>query len=46
MKEILDAILDPSSQPADFAAVPLPDSDPVHGPTGPLLERWRAAERA
>jgi crotonyl-CoA reductase len=26
MKEILDAILDPSSQPADFAVVPLPES--------------------
>ena len=26
MKEILDAILDPSSQPADFAALPLPES--------------------
>jgi crotonyl-CoA reductase len=26
MKEILDAILDPSSQPADFAAVPLPEA--------------------
>ena len=24
MKEILDAILDPGSQPADFAALPLP----------------------
>jgi len=27
------------------AAVPLPAGDPVHGPSGPLLERWRAAER-
>ena len=26
MKEILDAILDPGSQPADFAALPLPRS--------------------
>jgi crotonyl-CoA reductase len=26
MKEILDTILDPSSQPADFAAVPLPEA--------------------
>ena len=26
MKEILDAILDPSSQPADFAALPLPEA--------------------
>ena len=28
-----------------IAAVPLPAGDPVHGPSGPLLERWRAAER-
>jgi uncharacterized protein YjlB len=27
-----------------IAAVPLPACDPVHGPSGPLLERWRAAE--
>ena len=26
VKEILDAILDPSSQPGDFAALPLPES--------------------
>jgi crotonyl-CoA reductase len=26
MKDILDAVLDPGSQPADFAALPLPDS--------------------
>jgi uncharacterized protein YjlB len=26
-----------------IAAVPLPTSDPVHGPLGPLLERWRTA---
>ena len=26
MKQILDAILDPSSQPADFAAMPLPEA--------------------
>src|SRR6266853_1887303 len=26
MKQILDAILDPSSQPADFAALPLPEA--------------------
>src|SRR5512143_2425524 len=26
MKQILDTILDPSSQPADFAAVPLPEA--------------------
>jgi crotonyl-CoA reductase len=26
MKQILDAILDPASQPADFAALPLPES--------------------
>ena len=26
MKEILDAILDPGSEPADFAAVPLPEA--------------------
>ena len=24
-----------------IAAVPLPAGDPVHGPSGPLLERWR-----
>jgi uncharacterized protein YjlB len=24
-----------------IAAVPTPDSDPVHGPEGPLLELWR-----
>ena len=29
MKEILDAILNPDSQPADFAALPVPGS-----PTG------------
>jgi uncharacterized protein YjlB len=28
-----------------IAAVPLPAADPVHGSSGPLLERWRAAER-
>lgn len=28
-----------------IAAVPLPAGDPVHGPSGPLLERWRAAAR-
>ena len=28
-----------------IAAVPLPVGDPVHGASGPLLERWRAAER-
>ena len=27
-----------------IAAVPLPDGDPVYGPAGPLVERWRAAE--
>jgi uncharacterized protein YjlB len=27
------------------AAVPLPAGDPVHGPSGPLLERWRCAHR-
>ena len=26
MKEILNTILDPGSQPADFAALPLPES--------------------
>ena len=26
-------------------AVPLPAGDPVHGGSGPLLERWHAAER-
>ena len=28
-----------------IAAVPLPAGDPVHGPSGPLLERWRAPRR-
>jgi uncharacterized protein YjlB len=28
-----------------IAAVPLPAGDPVHGASGPLLERWRTAER-
>jgi uncharacterized protein YjlB len=27
-----------------IAAVPLPAGDPVYGESGPLLERWRAAE--
>jgi len=27
------------------AAVPLPAGDPVHGPSGPLLERWRSVQR-
>jgi uncharacterized protein YjlB len=26
---------------ANIAAVPLPDLDPVHGPSGPLTEIWR-----
>jgi uncharacterized protein YjlB len=26
---------------ANIAAVPLPDADPVHGPSGPLTEIWR-----
>jgi uncharacterized protein YjlB len=30
---------------SQIAAVPLPDDDPVHGPSGPLLERWRPAAR-
>jgi uncharacterized protein YjlB len=25
--------------------VPLPASDPVYGKSGPLIERWRAANR-
>jgi uncharacterized protein YjlB len=28
-----------------IATVPLPAGDPVHGSSGPLVERWRAAER-
>jgi len=28
-----------------IAAVPLPAADPVHGTSGPLLTRWRTAER-
>jgi len=28
-----------------IAAVQLPAGDPVHGNSGPLTERWRAAER-
>jgi uncharacterized protein YjlB len=27
-----------------IAAVPLPAGDPVHGASGPLLERWRTSE--
>jgi uncharacterized protein YjlB len=30
---------------ARVAAVPLPAGDPVRGPSGPLLERWRSAGR-
>jgi uncharacterized protein YjlB len=30
---------------AQIAAVPLPTGDPVHGNSGPLIERWGAAER-
>jgi uncharacterized protein YjlB len=30
---------------ANIAAVPLPAADPVHGRSGPLLERWSAAAR-
>jgi uncharacterized protein YjlB len=26
---------------ANIAAVPVPDTDPVHGPGGPLIEAWR-----
>jgi uncharacterized protein YjlB len=29
----------------NISAVPLPDRDPVYGKSGPLLERWRVAER-
>jgi uncharacterized protein YjlB len=29
---------------ANIAAVPLPESDPVHGPAGPLTELWRATD--
>jgi uncharacterized protein YjlB len=29
---------------ANIRAVPLPDRDPVCGKSGPLIERWRAAE--
>jgi uncharacterized protein YjlB len=28
-----------------IAAVPLPAGDPLFGPSGPLLERWRSADR-
>jgi uncharacterized protein YjlB len=28
-----------------IAVVPLPAGDPVHGSSGPLVERWRAAKR-
>ena len=30
---------------ARVAAVPLPQRDPVYGMDGPLLDRWRGAER-
>jgi uncharacterized protein YjlB len=29
----------------NIAAVALPDCDPVYGPSGPLLDRWRSAGR-
>jgi uncharacterized protein YjlB len=29
---------------ANIDAVPLPDADPVHGPDGPLIEIWPAAD--
>jgi uncharacterized protein YjlB len=29
---------------ANIEAVPLPDADPVHGPDGPLIEIWPAAD--
>ena len=29
---------------ANIEAVPLPDTDPVHGPNGPLTDIWRAAD--
>ena len=28
-----------------IAVVPVPAGDPVYGPSGPLLERWRATAR-
>ena len=31
---------------ANIRAVKLPDCDPVYGKSGPLLERWRAADTA
>ncbi|THF74498.1 cupin domain-containing protein [Cohnella fermenti] len=30
---------------AEIARVPLPDTDPVHGADGPLLDYWRSAAR-
>ena len=30
---------------ARIGAVPLPVGDPLFGPSGPLLERWRSAYR-
>jgi uncharacterized protein YjlB len=35
---------DPARALPRIAAVPLPEGDPVYGISGPLLERWRAAE--
>jgi uncharacterized protein YjlB len=28
---------------SNLARVPMPEQDPVSGPDGPLLERWRQA---
>ena len=36
---------DPALALPRIVAVPLPAGDPVHGSSGPLVERWRAAER-
>jgi len=36
---------DPARALPRIVAVPLPAGDPVHGSSGPLVERWRAAER-
>jgi uncharacterized protein YjlB len=36
---------DHERQRARIAAVPVPAGDPVLGAAGPLLERWRVADR-
>ena len=49
MKQILDAILDPASQPADFAALPLPEAYravTLHRDEGRVSRPVRAVSRS